>query len=217
MFHISQESSRILQNRPESLGNLSAAARPIWYKLTGFLTTSSRQMQTSSRPSGFFQFETLQDPLRFPRFQDSQGFCQTVEDSCRTLANTPRNPTKKIPQTRAILQRQDLSGSYPMRSPNAINNNKNQYNNQIKEEWGKGSIYGVFAGQESVAHPPARRPVTANVRKSFLVVAIRRAEWHFLDRLIHDQSLKKLFKKLFKKLRYSNFKQHLSIHYYYYY
>ena len=57
-------------------------------------------------------------------------------------------------------------------------------------EFANGSLdYRIFAGEESVAHPSARSPVTANVRKSFLVIAIRRTERHLLDRLVHDQTL----------------------------
>ena len=42
-----------------------------------------------------------------------------------------------------------------------------------------------------MTHPAARRAIAANVRKALLVVAIGRAERHFLDRLVNDETLKR--------------------------
>ena len=51
------------------------------------------------------------------------------------------------------------------------------------------SLPGLLAGQKAVAQPPPACPVTANVRKSGLVIPVRSTEGNFLYRLIQDQTL----------------------------
>ena len=48
--------------------------------------------------------------------------------------------------------------------------------------------YRLFDGKESVAHPPARGAVPADVREPPLVVSVGGAEGHLLDGLVDDEA-----------------------------
>lgn len=55
--------------------------------------------------------------------------------------------------------------------------------------------YRFFGCVKSVAHPSAGGSVPTNISESVFVVTIRSTKWDLFYRLIHNQSLKKIFFK----------------------
>ena len=53
-----------------------------------------------------------------------------------------------------------------------------------------GGTHRLLESEEAVADPAARRAIATDVREALLVVPVRGAERHLLDRLVDNQILK---------------------------